>query len=433
MKRILFVAAVAALAASCAGGPKPVDRPQWFTNENYFEEKNGMYEEMPVFPANIVMVGDDYVDRGVWSEFFGDTTLKNRGITYDATEHVLYRIDRIAAGNPAKIFVSAGWNDVLHGTPKETVVGNIDAIFSRIRKCSPRTTCYWLNIVGTSDMTGEQKEAVAYINTQVQARAAKSGFEVVDIAAALRENIDNGTYSWDGGKLLNGAGYEAFAQAIETQVGKPHLNRAADRTYPLEVSDYYRHRVSVFRSLPETDRRIVMLGNSLNNNALWSELFPMGYIVNRGISGDVIDGVAQRLDEIVPDAPVKIFLMTGANDLVNDPELSVVDAWARYEKLIKAITEQLPNTVLYVQSILPVNPKSSFYEGFNARAAEINKLLDAAKERYNYMYIDVASKLSDENGDLMDACTTDGLHLSATGYFLWAAELAKVPRMLVQF
>ena len=55
MKRILFIAATAAvLVACCTGCTKqqhPVTKPAWFTNPTYFEEKNGMYAEMPVFPT----------------------------------------------------------------------------------------------------------------------------------------------------------------------------------------------------------------------------------------------------------------------------------------------------------------------------------------------------------------------------------------------
>ena len=433
MKRFLFVLTLAAsLAAACTGGRvASVARPGWFTNENYFDEKNGMYEEMPVFPKNIVMVGDDYIDRGLWNEFFGDTTIKNRGITYDATEHVLYRIDKIAAGKPAKIFVSAGWNDVLHETPETAIVENLDQIFSHIHKVSPKTTCYWLNIVCTPALDADQLAAAEAVNTKLAGMAEKGGFEVIDINAVLKDGIADGRYSWDGGKLLNGAGYEALAQAIERQVGTQHLNHANDREYPLEVSDYYKHRVSIFRSLPETEHKIIMLGNSLNNNALWTELFPMGYIVNRGISGDVVEGVCQRVDELVPDQPDKIFLITGTNDLVNEPEATALAVYDRYEKLIRTIREQLPQTELYVQSILPLNPKSKFYAGFNDRASEINKLLNAGSGRYGYYYIDIAQALTDANGDLKADCTTDGIHLSANGYFYWAAELARGNRMML--
>lgn len=433
MKRILFIAAVAAVLVACCTGctkKQPVTQPGWFTNPTYFEEKNGMYAEMPVFPKNIVMVGDDYIDRGLWNEFFADTTLKNRGITYDATEHVLYRIDRIAAGKPAKIFVSAGWNDVLHDTSEAEIIANIEQIFKHIRKTSPKTKCYWLNIVCTPALTEEQARVCETVNAQVAKMAETGGFEVIDINAALSKGIQEGTYSWDEGKFLNGAGYEAFAQAIERQIGKPHLNKANDRDYPLEVSDYYKHRVSIFRSLPETEHKIVMLGNSLNNNALWTELFPMGYVINRGISGDVIDGVCQRVDELVDDNPDKIFLITGTNDLINEPELTPLAAFDRFERLIKTIREQLPKTELYVQSMLPLNPKTKYYEGFNDRASEINKLLDAGASRYGYFYLDIAKALSDEKGDLRNDCTTDGIHLSANGYFYWAAELARGNRMM---
>lgn len=433
MKKILFIVAmVSVLAASCSKPKAPVNpyaKPEWFTNAAYFEEKNGMYEEMPIYPSNIVMVGDDYIDRGIWNEFFGDTTIKNRGITYDASEHVLYRIHNIALQKPAKIFVSVGWNDVINNRPKDTTVLNIGNIFEQIHKLSPDTKCYWLNIVGSKSLSDEQSAAVEYINNQVQALSAKGGFEVIDVCSALREGIDKGVYSWDEGKLLNGAGYEVLARTIERQIGKPHLNTPNDRKYPLEVSDYYQHRVSLFRSLPETEGKIIMLGNSLNNNALWTELFPFDNIVNRGISGDVVEGVCQRLDEVVADKPAKIFLITATNDFINDTTVTAFQVWERYEKLINTIRQELPETVLYVQSTLPLNPKSKFYPGFNERAAELNKLLSAGMERYNYFYVDLAAILSDGNGDLVDNYTTDGIHLSATGYFVWATELAKGGRM----
>ena len=186
----------------------------------------------------------------------------------------------------------------------------------------------------------------------------------------------------------------------------------------------------MFRSLPKQNGKIVMLGNSLTNNAPWAELFPLGYIINRGISGDVVDGVHQRLDNFEGTKPDKFFLMTGTNDFVNDPEVTALTVWTRYEALIKDIREQFPRTMLYVQGILPMNPKSAYYAGFNEKAAEVNKLLAAGEERYQYVYLDIPALLSDNNGDLKSEYTADGIHLTATGYFVWAAELAKGLRMM---
>lgn len=432
MKKILFIATLAAavLGACTKQAAISAPEPQWYTNQAYFEEKNGMYEEMPIYPTNIVMVGDDYIDRGLWNEFYGDTAVKNRGITYDATEHVRYRIGRIAAQKPAKIFVSVGYNDVLHGTAPESIVAAIDDIFTVIGKLSPATDCYWLNIVGSSSLPAEQVAAIDQVNAEVANLSSRRSFNVIDICSALRPGVDEGRYSWDGGKLLNGTGYEALCSTLDEKVGKPHLNRADEKEYPLEVSDYYRHRASLLRSLPSTEGKIVMLGNSLNNNAPWAELIPLDYVLNRGISGDVIDGVCQRLDELENDNPVKIFLMTGTNDLINEPDIAAVKVWERYEHLLREIRRMYPGTILYVQSILPLNPKTKFYEGFNEKAAEINKLLSAGMDRYDYFYLDIAEKLSDANGDLDARYTTDGIHLSATGYFVWCTELVKGNRMM---
>ena len=432
MKKILFIATLAAtlLGACTKQAAISAPEPQWYTNQAYFEEKNGMYEEMPIYPTNIVMVGDDYIDRGLWNEFYGDTAVKNRGITYDATEHVRYRIGRIAAQKPAKIFVSVGYNDVLHGTAPESIVAAIDDIFTTISKISPATDCYWLNIVGSSSLPAEQASAIDKVNAEVASLSSRRSFGVIDINAALRQGVDEGRYSWDGGKLLNGAGYEALCSTLDDKVGKSHLNRADEKEYPLEVSDYYKHRASLLRSLPPTEGKIIMLGNSLNNNAPWAELFPLDYVLNRGISGDVIDGVCQRLDEMENDDPVKIFLMTGTNDLINEPDIAAVKVWERYEHLLREIRRMYPSTILYVQSILPLNPKTKFYEGFNEKAAEINKLLSAGMDRYDYFYLDIAEKLSDANGDLDARYTTDGIHLSATGYFVWCTELVKGNRMM---
>ena len=432
MKKTLFALALAAVVVM--GCNKQVagvyEKPEWFTNTAYFEEKNGMYEEMPIFPENIVFVGDDYIDRGIWNEFYGDTTIKNRGITYDATEHVMYRISKIAAGKPAKIFVSAGLNDLLHGTEADVVAANVQKIFKEIARISPKTQAYWLNIVLSPVLSDAQKAEGEKVNQAVAAAAKNGKFEVIDVNDALKAGLADGTFSWDGGKYLNGAGYKAYAAAMESQVGKEALLEPADIDDKIEVSDYYKHRVSMFRALPRTEDKIVMLGNSLNNNALWTELFPMGYVINRGVSGDVVEGVHQRLDEVVDDAPIKIFLITATNDFVNDSTVTALAVWNKYEALIRDIRTKLPETILYVQSTLPLNPVSKFYPGFNQKADELNKLLEAASERYEYIYLDIASEMSDANGDLRREFTTDGIHLSALGYFQWATILARGQRMI---
>ena len=174
-----------------------------------------------------------------------------------------------------------------------------------------------------------------------------------------------------------------------------------------------------------------MLGNSLNNNALWVELLPFTSVINRGISGDVIEGVYNRIDDIAEEKPNKIYLMIGTNDIINNKDIKVSELWASYEKLIKKIRSDVPKAYLYIQSTLPLNPKSKYYEGFNPKVEELNKLLAANTGKYNYIYLDIAEQMKDDKGDLKAEYTTDGVHLSANGYFVWATQLAQGNRMII--
>ena len=61
------------------------------------------------------MLGDDFADRGVWAESYGDPRLKNRGVDGDNLSGLNYRLDDVIAGKPAKIFLSIGKRDLNAG------------------------------------------------------------------------------------------------------------------------------------------------------------------------------------------------------------------------------------------------------------------------------------------------------------------------------
>jgi lysophospholipase L1-like esterase len=436
MRKKLFLLTLATLVAvtfttSCK--EETALEPSWYTNQPYFLEKHTLYAELPIDTSCIVLVGDDFIDRGMWSDFFGSVKVIGRGITYDGTEHLRYRIGGIAKAQPKIIFLSAGARDIMHGDDNVAILERIAEICSLIKEASPESVIYYIGITPLGEMTAEQVAQTAELNNSLAESAEETGFTFIDMATVLTDESGaiNPAYSWNG-MLLNGAGYEAYAKAIEPFVGLIALNKAREKEVKAERFDHYNHRLSIFRSLPNSEESsIIMLGNSLTNNAPWKELFPFINILNRGISGDVIEGIIDRVDEIADENANKIFLMTSTNDLLNDLKLPVSEIWAKYESLIKKLKEEMPNALIYVQSVLPLNPKTKFYEGNNQRIFELNKLLDAAKDRYGYIYLDIASLLSDANGDLADAYTTDGIHLSATGYFIWAKKLAEGNRLII--
>ena len=125
---------------------------------------------------------------------------------------------------------------------------------------------------------------------------------------------------------------------------------------PLNQSPIYRHKKSHFESLPDSDNEIIFLGDSITDWCQWSELFPNSNIKNRGIGGDRVDGILQRLPEVVSSLPDKIFLMVGVNDL--SWGVDIQEIVRSYERVIQKISENTPGTTIYVQSVLPVNLKT---------------------------------------------------------------------------
>jgi hypothetical protein len=61
----------------------------------------------------------------------------------------------------------------------------------------------------------------------------------------------------------------------------------------------YKAKKSIFEIMPNDTNEIIFLGDSITEWCDWYELFGKANIKSRGIGGDIINGVIDRLDEIV--------------------------------------------------------------------------------------------------------------------------------------
>ncbi len=427
MKKLLLAFAVTVVLLPACKEKKivlePVPEPTWYVDEGYTKSLSDMYRDFPVQSGDIVLTGDNYIHKAPWAEIYADTLVKNRGISSTGVEHILYQIDDIASGKPAKLFVQTGNTDLDRGTSAEDVVTGICKVLDRVKKISPETDIYFISLISRGE--DAVKASVEKVNGTLKDYADKGAFTFVDVDSALKQGIADGSFSWDGGFSLNGAGYEAFAAALDSHVGKTHLNRSVGGEKVADAKAmYYSTRVSLFRSLarPEGDV-IVMLGASIVEGGLWNELFPFSPVYNRGISGDSTKGILARLDDVKAMNPDKIFLQVGRNDMSGKEKIDVSACWNSYERLVKAIKKECPEADLYVQSVFPVGKQVEFCDEFNAAAQQINNLLEAGTERYGYFYLDLYSVLADAQGYMNEAYSYDGVHLVADGYFKWATKL----------
>lgn len=197
---------------------------------------------------------------------------------------------------------------------------------------------------------------------------------------------------------------------------------------------HYGERVERFAALPPVDSTaIVMLGNSLTEfGADWSRLLGMPHVLNRGIAGDDATGIAHRLVQILPGRPRAVFLMAGINDLSHG--LTPAQVASLVCQLVDRIHRDAPSTELFVQSLLPIDEGTGRWkrlEGKTADVAEINRLLSAHCREKGIRYIDLYPKFVRRGtGMLRSELTSDGLHLSAQGYKLWAFELRRYMKEL---
>ena len=184
---------------------------------------------------------------------------------------------------------------------------------------------------------------------------------------------------------------------------------------------YYKIKWSIFENMPKNEGEIVFVGDSLTDYVKFDELVPELRIRNRGIAGDTTVGVLNRLDEVISLKPSKLFLLIGTNDIVFNREPDEIIS--NIAKILATIREQSPNTVIYVQTLFPVN--HSF--GDSRRPPEtilaINSKLAKLADEMKLTLIDTYSLFA-EDDTLPERYTVDGIHLNGAGIVRWVEFLS---------
>ena len=196
----------------------------------------------------------------------------------------------------------------------------------------------------------------------------------------------------------------------------------------------YNKKIDEFKINPIGEGKIVFLGNSITEaGGDWNVRFGTDNIVNRGISGDITEGVLSRLDEIIYYKPIAIFLLIGINDIfdANIPgrhKITPEYVSNNIFSIVETVLDKTPHTKIFIQTILPVNDKIYTKEnGFfpnhavplSEQISDINSLLKEKSMSRPFMLIDLHSAFIDDNGLLDEKFTTDGVHLSGSGYDNW--------------
>jgi lysophospholipase L1-like esterase len=183
--------------------------------------------------------------------------------------------------------------------------------------------------------------------------------------------------------------------------------------------NHYRTRIAEFKKDSLKYGDIVFIGNSITEGGNdWSAKFGSPNIRNRGIAGDVTDGVLKRLVEIFHFKPKKVFILIGINDLFNlqfQKEIPSTQYIGNNIRMIaKIIFEKSADTKIYVQTILPTDQSI-----MKDNISKVNEIIKSNAKDGAYEVIDLHSVFTDSNGLLKKELTYDGTHLNDDGYKQW--------------
>jgi lysophospholipase L1-like esterase len=180
------------------------------------------------------------------------------------------------------------------------------------------------------------------------------------------------------------------------------------------TKNHYPKKIKEFKANPLSFGDIVFLGNSITEyGGDWGKRLNNPKIKNRGISGDVTDGVLNRLDEIYYYKPTAVFIKIGINDLFNEV-LTSEYVGNNILKIVENIKKYSPKTKVYVQTVLPTST-----EKIVTKIQVTNTILKNNAEKYKYTLLDLHSVFADKDDLMIKEYTVDGVHLSEAGYTTW--------------
>lgn len=186
----------------------------------YYEQKKSTFEALPNDKDEILFVGNSITEGCEWNELFGDSRIKNRGISADVAEGVLLRIKEITESKPMKIFIMIGINDLAFGYSIMEILQYYSEILERIRDDSPLTKTYIQSVLPINGSFGKfsaydtLSTEIMNLNTELEKLA-----EVLDVGyinlhdSFLLNNRLNPGFTNDG-LHLTGQGYLLWKKLI---------------------------------------------------------------------------------------------------------------------------------------------------------------------------------------------------------------------------
>nr|MDE6198157.1 sialate O-acetylesterase [Muribaculaceae bacterium] len=152
-----------------------------------YYQRASLFDALGVDTTSIVMLGNSLTHGCEWHELFGKANIVNRGINGDVARGIDLRLDGVLRGQPAKIFLLCGANDVSHDLTADSIATAVISLVDRIRTRSPRTKVYLQSLLPINNSFGRYRKlagkepVIRDINAILAKEAPKHGATWVDL------------------------------------------------------------------------------------------------------------------------------------------------------------------------------------------------------------------------------------------------------------
>lgn len=168
--------------------------------------------------VDFVFVGDSITHSGMWSEFFPDISVANRGVTGDTTADVKARLSTIFATNPEYAFIMLGLNDIYKYVSAERIVSNyadiVEALQQNNIQVVIQSTIQCLQVY-CEDLVGE----VNRLNELLKYYAGNNGVTFLNLnELSSIDGLDESLTS--DGIHLNAKGYRVWVDILSSKINK---------------------------------------------------------------------------------------------------------------------------------------------------------------------------------------------------------------------
>lgn len=395
----------------------------WAQGPSWRYNRYNGFKAHKITDKTIVFFGNSITNMHEWWEAFNNPNIVNRGVNGAETPIMLEHFESILVGQPAKIFLMMGTNDLGTSgmnTPAH-VAKSVRTALMRCQKESPNTKVYVQSILPCTGNNIKDTKNVPITNDSLKNICTEFANATYIDLYPLLPGIPTHQYSADGTHLTM-AGYRIWCNEIAKYVG-------SDCVYPADATDNWGSlggiagmRNTYFAALPVKADDIIMLGDDNND---WHELLHANNVKQRGgawgYPSNDLGTMTSMLNNIFKGRsdnkePKMVCIMQGYKEMQDATDVATVAA--NYKTFVEKVRSYCPNAVIKLFAVIPSPTQAKNAGRSDTFNAEIEKIA-ASMDNVDYVPGSYTALLKD--GVLNANYNLNG-RLNARGY----AKLSQV-------